>query len=48
MGRTARPPRQPVRAQASLRKAQDPLCFTRLDADFDGVMTATYVEAGQV
>jgi RND family efflux transporter MFP subunit len=37
-----------TRAQASLRKAQDVLSFTRIHADFDGVVTGRYVEPGQV
>ena len=37
-----------VRAQTSLRRAQDQLSFTRLRADFAGVVTATFVDAGQV
>ena len=36
------------RAQASLRKAKDLLAFTRLDADYDGVITNRYAEPGQV
>jgi RND family efflux transporter MFP subunit len=35
------------RAQASLRRAQDALSFTRLTADFDGVVTGRYAEPGQ-
>lgn len=37
-----------TRARASLRKAQDALGYTRLDADFDGVVTAKWAEPGQV
>ena len=37
-----------VRAQTSLRRAQDQLSFTRLRSDFAGVVTATHVDAGQV
>jgi RND family efflux transporter MFP subunit len=37
-----------TRARASLRKANDALGYTRLDADFDGVITARYAEPGQV
>lgn len=37
-----------TRARASLRKAKDALSYTRLDADFDGVITARYAEPGQV
>jgi len=37
-----------TRAQASLRKARDLLYFTRLLADFDGVVTGRYAEPGQV
>ena len=37
-----------TRARASLRKAQDLLSFTRLAADFDGIVTARYAEPGQV
>ena len=37
-----------TRARASLRKAKDSLAYTRLDADFDGVVTARYAEPGQV
>ena len=36
------------RVQASLRKAKDLLAFTRLDADYDGVITHRYAEPGQV
>jgi RND family efflux transporter MFP subunit len=36
------------RAQAQLAKAQDLLSFTRLTADFDGVVTNRYAEPGQV
>lgn len=37
-----------VRAQTSLKRAQDQLSYTRMRADFAGVVTATYVDAGQV
>jgi RND family efflux transporter MFP subunit len=37
-----------TRARASLRKAQDALGYTRLDADFDGVVTQKWAEPGQV
>ena len=37
-----------TRARAALRKANDSLSYTRLDADFDGVVTAKYAEPGQV
>jgi len=37
-----------TRARASLRKAKDTLSYTRLEADFDGVVTARYAEPGQV
>jgi RND family efflux transporter MFP subunit len=37
-----------ARAQVSLARAQDTLSFTRLLADFDGVVTGRYAEAGQV
>jgi membrane fusion protein, multidrug efflux system len=37
-----------TRARASLRKARDALGYTRLDADFDGVVTAKWAEPGQV
>jgi membrane fusion protein, multidrug efflux system len=37
-----------TRARASLRKAKDALGYTRLDADFDGVITNRYAEPGQV
>ena len=37
-----------TRARASLRKAQDALGYTRLDADFDGVVTNKWAEPGQV
>jgi RND family efflux transporter MFP subunit len=36
------------RARASLRKARDLLSFTRLNADFDGVITNRWAEPGQV
>ncbi|MBV8412613.1 MAG: efflux RND transporter periplasmic adaptor subunit [Alphaproteobacteria bacterium] len=36
------------RAEAQLAKAQDLLSFTRLIADFDGVITGRYAEPGQV
>jgi RND family efflux transporter MFP subunit len=35
------------RANASLRRAQDALSFTRLGADFAGVVTGRYAEPGQ-
>jgi RND family efflux transporter MFP subunit len=35
------------RAQASLRRARDALSFTKLVADFDGVVTGRYAEPGQ-
>lgn len=35
-------------ASASLRRAEDALSFTQLRADFDGVVTAAPLEAGQV
>ena len=35
------------RAKASLRRARDALSFTRLTADFDGVVTGRYAEPGQ-
>jgi len=37
-----------TRARASLRKAKDALSYTRLDADFDGVVINKWAEAGQV
>lgn len=37
-----------TRASASLRKAKDALSYTRLDADFDGVVTNKWAEPGQV
>ena len=37
-----------TRAQASLRRAQDALSFTHLRADFNGIVTNRYAEAGQV
>lgn len=37
-----------TRARAGLRKARDALAYTRLDADFDGVVTNRYAEPGQV
>ena len=37
-----------TRARARLRKARDALSYTRLDADFDGVVTNRYAEPGQV
>lgn len=37
-----------LRARASLSKAKDALGYTRLDADFDGVITNRYAEPGQV
>jgi len=35
------------RAEASLRRARDALSFTKLTADFDGVVTGRYAEPGQ-
>jgi len=37
-----------TRARASLGKAKDALSYTRLDADFDGVVTNKWAEPGQV
>lgn len=37
-----------LRARASLGKSRDALDYTRLSADFDGVVTARYAEPGQV
>lgn len=37
-----------ARAQAALRRAQDALSFTELDADFAGVVTGRYASPGQV
>jgi RND family efflux transporter MFP subunit len=37
-----------TRARTSLRRAQDQLAYTRLVADFDGIVTAVYLDAGQV
>ena len=37
-----------VRARTSLHRAQDQLAYTRLRADFAGIVTAVYVDAGQV
>jgi len=37
-----------IRARTSLKRAQDQLGFTRLVADFDGIVTAVYLDAGQV
>jgi RND family efflux transporter MFP subunit len=37
-----------TRAHTSLRRAQDQLNYTRLVADFAGIVTATYLDAGQV
>jgi len=37
-----------ARAQANLNKAEEQLGYTRLRADFDGVVTATSAEVGQV
>ena len=37
-----------TRAQTSLRRAQDQLAYTRLVADFAGIVTAVYLDAGQV
>ncbi len=37
-----------TRAKASLRRAQDALSFTQLRADFAGVVTGVYIDAGRV
>ena len=37
-----------VRARTSLQRANDQLSYTKLRADFDGVVTATWLEQGQV
>ena len=37
-----------VRARMSLRRAQDQLSYAQLTADFDGVVTAALIDAGQV
>jgi RND family efflux transporter MFP subunit len=37
-----------TRARTSLRRAQDQLNYTRLVADFAGIVTAVYLDAGQV
>jgi RND family efflux transporter MFP subunit len=37
-----------TRAQTSLHRAQDQLSFTRMRADFNGVVTEVYLHAGQV
>jgi RND family efflux transporter MFP subunit len=37
-----------VRARTSLHRAQDQLAYTRLKADFDGIVTAVFLDAGQV
>lgn len=37
-----------VRAQASLQRAEDALSFTRLRADFPGIVTGTQADVGQV
>ena len=37
-----------ARTTASLRRAEDALSFTQLRADFDGIVTATHLAAGQV
>jgi RND family efflux transporter MFP subunit len=37
-----------LRARTSLQRAQDQLSYTRLRADFDGVVTAVHHDAGQV
>jgi RND family efflux transporter MFP subunit len=37
-----------IRARTSLHRAQDQLAYTRLAADFDGIVTAVYLDAGQV
>ena len=37
-----------TRARTSLQRAKDQLSYTKLRADFDGVVTATWLEQGQV
>lgn len=37
-----------VRARTSLHRSQDQLSYTRLTADFDGIVTAVFLDAGQV
>ena len=37
-----------IRARTSLHRAQDQLAYTRLVADFAGIVTAVYLDAGQV
>lgn len=37
-----------VRARTSLHRAQDQLSYARLTADFDGIVTAVFLDAGQV
>jgi RND family efflux transporter MFP subunit len=37
-----------TRARTSLHRAQDQLAYTRLVADFAGIVTAVYLDAGQV
>jgi RND family efflux transporter MFP subunit len=37
-----------IRTRTSLKRAQDQLAYTRLVADFDGIVTAVYLDAGQV
>ena len=37
-----------IRARTSLHRAQDQLAYTQLVADFDGIVTAVYLDAGQV
>jgi RND family efflux transporter MFP subunit len=37
-----------TRAKATLRRAQDSLSYTQLRADFAGVVTGAYIDAGQV
>lgn len=37
-----------ARARTSLHRSQDQLSYTRLTADFDGIVTAVFLDAGQV
>ncbi|HYD07524.1 MAG TPA: efflux RND transporter periplasmic adaptor subunit [Reyranella sp.] len=37
-----------IRARTSLHRAQDQLSYTQLKADFDGIVTAVHLDAGQV
>jgi RND family efflux transporter MFP subunit len=37
-----------VRAKTSLHRAQDQLAYTQMKADFAGIVTAVYLDAGQV